>query len=137
MLGDEDLGDQPSELTFEMKAQLNHDANSLSSKDLYGMVGIIEVRLPPPLFSAWDCSPAHPKRLRRARAGCYAASGPSAARLPTCTPLSRSQSCCKKAVDQTDAAEIEIDIDTLDLPTFIKVEKYVQDCLARQKKKSK
>jgi len=32
---------------------------------------------------------------------------------------------------------VEIDIDTLDLQTFLKCEKYVQECLARQKKKSK
>jgi len=42
----DDAGDQPTELTFEMKTQLNHDANLLSSKDLYGMVGIVEVREP-------------------------------------------------------------------------------------------
>lgn len=48
-----------------------------------------------------------------------------------------SQGSCKKALDQTNASEVEIDIDTLDLQTFLKVEKYVQECLARQKKKSK
>eukprot|EP00967_Tisochrysis_lutea_P117214 scaffold189393_cov35-Tisochrysis_lutea.AAC.1 len=41
----EETADQPTELTFEMKAQLNHNANLLSSKELYGMVGIVEVRL--------------------------------------------------------------------------------------------
>lgn len=44
---------------------------------------------------------------------------------------------CKKALDATNPSEVEIDIDTLDLATFLKVERYVQDCLARQKKKSK
>lgn len=34
--------DAPKELTFEMKHQLNTNANLLSSKDLYGMVGIVE-----------------------------------------------------------------------------------------------
>lgn len=77
-----------TELTFEMKAQLNQNANLLSSKDLYGMVGIVE-------------------------------------------------ESCKKALDATNPSEVEIDIDTLDLSTFLKVERYVQDCLARQKKKSK
>ena len=33
--------------------------------------------------------------------------------------------------------QVEIDIDSLDLSTFLKVEKYVQDCLARARKKSK
>ena len=32
----------PQELTFDMKRQLNENAASLSSKDLYGMVGIVE-----------------------------------------------------------------------------------------------
>jgi len=83
-----DMLDQPTELTFEMKHQLNQNANLLSSKDLYGMVGIVEEN-------------------------------------------------CKKALDQSNPAEVEIDIDTLDLQTFLKVDKYVQDCLARAKKKQK
>eukprot|EP00316_Scyphosphaera_apsteinii_P021022 CAMPEP_0119314896 /NCGR_PEP_ID=MMETSP1333-20130426/34085_1 /TAXON_ID=418940 /ORGANISM="Scyphosphaera apsteinii, Strain RCC1455" /LENGTH=345 /DNA_ID=CAMNT_0007320097 /DNA_START=91 /DNA_END=1128 /DNA_ORIENTATION=+ len=78
--------EQPTELTFEMKHQLNQNANLLTSKDLYGMVGIVEEH-------------------------------------------------CKKALDQTNPAEVEIDIDTLDLQTFLKVDKYVQDCLARAKRK--
>ena len=83
--GAEDF-DQPTELTFEMKHRLNQNANQLSSKDLYGMVGIVEDN-------------------------------------------------CKRALDQTNPAEVEIDIDTLDLQTFLKVDKYVQDCLSRAKKK--
>ena len=35
--------DEPKELTFDMKRELNENSNSLSSKDLYGMVGIVEV----------------------------------------------------------------------------------------------
>ena len=35
-------GDVPQELTFEMKRQLNENAALLSSKDLYGMVGVVE-----------------------------------------------------------------------------------------------
>lgn len=84
--GGGEAADQPTELTFEMKHQLNQNANMLSSKDLYGMVGIVEEH-------------------------------------------------CKKALDQTNPAEVEIDIDTLDLQTFLKVDKYVQDCLARAKRK--
>jgi len=83
--GGDDL-DQPTELTFEMKHRLNQNANQLSTKDLYGMVGIVE-------------------------------------------------DSCKRALDQTNPAEVEIDIDTLDLQTFLKVDKYVQDCLSRAKKK--
>jgi hypothetical protein len=41
---DDVAADHPTELTFEMKTQLNQNANLLSSKDLYGMVGIVEVR---------------------------------------------------------------------------------------------
>ena len=37
-----EAGDVPQELTFEMKRQLNENAALLSSKDLYGMVGIVE-----------------------------------------------------------------------------------------------
>ena len=37
-----EAGDVPHELTFEMKRQLNENAALLSSKDLYGMVGIVE-----------------------------------------------------------------------------------------------
>ena len=33
--------------------------------------------------------------------------------------------------------QVEIDIDSLDLPTFLKVDKYVQDCIARARKKNK
>ena len=80
-------GSEPTELTFEMKQRLNDNANLLSSKDLYGMVGIVEEQ-------------------------------------------------CKTAVDQSNPAEVEIDIDSLDLPTFLKVDKYVRDCIARAKKKA-
>ena len=80
-------GNEPTELTFEMKQRLNDNANLLSSKDLYGMVGIVEDQ-------------------------------------------------CKTAVDQSNPAEVEIDIDSLDLPTFLKVDKYVRDCIARAKKKA-
>ena len=76
------------ELTFEMKRQLNENSNQLSSKDLYGMVGIVE-------------------------------------------------ESCKRAIDQSNPSEVEIDIDSLDLHTFLKVDKYVQDCIARQRKKQK
>mmetsp|Transcript_3499 Transcript_3499/g.7896 ORF Transcript_3499/g.7896 Transcript_3499/m.7896 type:complete len:315 (-) Transcript_3499:225-1169(-) len=76
--------DAPTELTFEMKHQLNQNASLLSSKDLFGMVGIVEAN-------------------------------------------------CKKALDQSNPSEVEIDIDTLDLQTFLKVEKYVQDCLRATK----
>eukprot|EP00908_Phaeocystis_cordata_P001340 Transcript_11421.p1 GENE.Transcript_11421~~Transcript_11421.p1 ORF type:complete len:334 (-),score=185.93 Transcript_11421:186-1187(-) len=78
---------EPTELTFEMKQRLNDNANLLSSKDLYGMVGIVEEN-------------------------------------------------CKAAVDQSNPAEVEIDIDSLDLPTFLKVDKYVRDCIMRAKKKA-
>ena len=83
-----EAGDVPHELTFEMKRQLNENAALLSSKDLYGMVGIVE-------------------------------------------------DSCKRAIDQTNPQEVEIDIDSLDLHTFLKVDKYVQDCIARARKKSK
>jgi hypothetical protein len=83
-----DAGDVPHELTFEMKRQLNENAALLSSKDLYGMVGIVE-------------------------------------------------DTCKRAIDQTNPQEVEIDIDSLDLHTFLKVDKYVQDCIVRARKKSK
>jgi len=79
-------GSEPTELTFEMKQRLNDNANLLSSKDLYGMVGIVEEH-------------------------------------------------CKSAVDQSNPAEVEIDIDSLDLPTFLKVDRYVRDCIMRAKKK--
>jgi len=81
-------GDEPKELTFEMKRDLNENSNQLNSKDLYGMVGIVE-------------------------------------------------ESCKRAIDQTNPAEVEIDIDALDLPTFLKLKKYVDDCIKRQTKKSK
>ena len=32
--------------------------------------------------------------------------------------------------------QVEIDIDSLDLPTFLKVDKYVRDCIMRAKKKA-
>ena len=80
--------DEPQELTFEMKRQLNENSNQLSSKDLYGMVGIVE-------------------------------------------------DSCKKAIDQTNPNEVEIDIDLLDLPTFIKLNRYVEDCIKRAAKKAK
>jgi len=81
-------GDTPLELTFEMKKQLNENAALLTSKDLYGMVGIVE-------------------------------------------------ETCKRAIDQSSAQEVEIDLDSLDLQTFLKVDKYVQDCIVRARKKSK
>ena len=80
--------DVPHELTFEMKKQLNENAALLSSKDLYGMVGIVE-------------------------------------------------DTCKRAIDQSSPQEVEIDIDSLDLQTFLKVDKYVQDCIQRARKKNK
>ena len=63
-----------------MKRQLNENSNQLSSKDLYGMVGIVE-------------------------------------------------ESCKRAIDQSNPSEVEIDIDSLDLPTFLKLNKYVEDCI--------
>ena len=83
-----EAGDVPHELTFEMKRQLNENAALLSSKDLYGMVGIVE-------------------------------------------------DSCKRAIDQSSPQEVEIDIDSLDLQTFLKIDKYVQDCIARARKKGK
>merc|ERR1719253_681184 len=83
-----EAGDVPHELTFEMKRQLNENAALLSSKDLYGMVGVVE-------------------------------------------------ETCKRAIDQTNPQEVEIDIDSLDLSTFLKVEKYVTDCITRARKKTK
>jgi len=83
-----EAGDVPHELTFEMKRQLNENAALLSSKDLYGMVGIVE-------------------------------------------------DTCKRAIDQSSPQEVEIDIDSLDLQTFLKVDKYVQDCIMRARKKNK
>ena len=83
-----EAGDVPHELTFEMKRQLNENAALLSSKDLYGMVGIVE-------------------------------------------------ESCKRAIDQSNPQEVEIDIDSLDLQTFLKVDKYVQDCVMRARKKNK
>lgn len=83
-----EAGDVPHELTFEMKRQLNENAALLSSKDLYGMVGIVE-------------------------------------------------EACKRAIDQSSPQEVEIDIDALDLQTFLKLDKYVQDCITRQRKKAK
>jgi len=80
--------DEPKELTFEMKRQLNENSNQLSSKDLYGMVGIVEEN-------------------------------------------------CKRAIDQSNPSEVEIDIDSLDLQTFIKLNKYVEDCIKRSSKKQK
>ena len=77
-----DAGETPQELTFEMKRQLNENAALLSSKDLYGMVGIVE-------------------------------------------------DTCKRAIDQSNPQEVEIDLDSLDLTTFLKVDKYVQDCISR------
>jgi len=79
-------GETPNELTFEMKRRLNENAGLLSSKDLYGMVGIVE-------------------------------------------------ESCKRAIDQSNPQEVEIDIDSLDVQTFLKVEKYVQDCIVRARKK--
>jgi hypothetical protein len=81
-----EAGDVPHELTFEMKRQLNENAALLSSKDLYGMVGIVEEH-------------------------------------------------CRRALDNSNPQEVEIDIDSLDLTCFLKVDKYVQDCIARAKKK--
>lgn len=81
-------GEVPQELTFEMKRQLNENAALLSSKDLYGMVGVVE-------------------------------------------------DSCRRAIDQSNPQEVEIDLDSLDLATFLKVDKYVQDCIARARKKTK
>ena len=83
-----DAGETPQELTFEMKRQLNENAALLGSKDLYGMVGIVE-------------------------------------------------DSCRRAIDQSNPQEVEIDMDALDLHTFLKVDKYVQDCIARARKKQK
>ena len=83
-----DAGETPQELTFEMKRQLNENAALLSSKDLYGMVGIVE-------------------------------------------------DTCKRAIDQSNPQEVEIDLDSLDLTTFLKVDKYVQDCISRARKQKK
>jgi len=48
MLGSARSGsDEPKELTFDMKRELNENSNQLSSKDLYGMVGIVEVSFAP------------------------------------------------------------------------------------------
>ena len=44
---------------------------------------------------------------------------------------------CRRAIDQSNPQEVEIDIDSLDLTTFLKVDKYVQDCIQRARKKSK
>ena len=44
---------------------------------------------------------------------------------------------CRRAIDQSNPQEVEIDIDALDLHTFLKVDKYVQDCIARARKKQK
>jgi len=43
---------------------------------------------------------------------------------------------CKRAIDQSSPQEVEIDIDALDLQAFLKLDKYVQDCIARQRKKA-
>ena len=83
-----EAGDTTHEVTFGMKRHLNENAALLSSKDLYGMVGVVE-------------------------------------------------DSCKRAVEQSNPQEVEIDIDSLDVQTFFKVEKYVQDCIARNRKKSK
>ena len=56
------------------------EAHARRSKDLYGMVGIVEEN-------------------------------------------------CKRAIDQSNPSEVEIDIDSLDLQTFIKLNKYVDDCI--------
>ena len=82
-----EAGDVPHELTFEMKRQLNENAALLSSKDLYGMVGIVE-------------------------------------------------ESCKRAIDQSNPQEVEIDIDSLDLQTFLKVDKYVRDCVMRARRRT-
>lgn len=81
-----ETGESPHELTFEMKRQLNENAALLSSKDLYGMVGIVE-------------------------------------------------DTCKRAIEQSNPHEVEIDIDSLDLQTFIKIDRYATDCLLRQRRK--
>merc|ERR1712216_416077 len=70
----------PTEVTFDMRLQLVQNTNQLHSKDLYGMVGIVE-------------------------------------------------ESCGKAVDSSNPSEVEIDIDSLDLPTFLKVDKYVRERL--------
>ena len=45
------------------------------------------------------------------------------------------QESCKAAIDQSNPAEVEIDIDSLDLQTFLKLKKYVEDCIKRANKK--
>lgn len=36
---------------------------------------------------------------------------------------------CKRAIDQSNPSEVEIDIDSLDLQTFLKLNKYVEECI--------
>lgn len=50
-------------------------------------------------------------------------------------PLNSYQESCKRAIDQSNPAEVEIDIDSLDLQTFLKLKKYVDDCIKRANKK--
>ena len=78
----------PPEITYEMKRHLNESCGHLSSKDLYGMMSILE-------------------------------------------------ELCKKSVNEPERDMIEIDLEKLDAPTFLKVDKYVRDCLNRANKKAK
>ena len=78
----------PTEVTFEMKRQLNEHAAMLSTKDLYGMLVIVE-------------------------------------------------ESCSRATMAASPQEVEIDLDQLDLDTFLKVERFVQDCITKAHKKNK
>ena len=90
--------------------RLNDNANMLSSKDLYGMVGIVEESCK----GAVDQS--NPEEVRAAPDAPDAPPHPSRAHVRP--------------------AQVEIDIDSLDLQTFLKVDRYVRDCIMRAKKKA-
>ena len=47
------------------------------------------------------------------------------------------EEACGRAIDEKAPTNVEIDIDALDVAAFLKVEKYVNDCLGRPKKKAK
>ena len=95
-----------------MKQRLNDNANLLGSKDLYGMVGIVEE----------NCKAAVDQ------------SNPAEVREPSGAPTRRA--IARADADGCASRQVEIDIDSLDLPTFIKVDKYVKDCIQRNKKKA-
>ena len=115
-----DEPDAPTELTFEMKHRLNQNANQLSSKDLYGMVGIVEE----------NCKRALDQTNPQVRD----VLSQSCRHGRAATPLELHVGTLPASLPHQ---EVEIDIDTLDLQTFLKVDKYVQDCLARAKKNRK